>query len=289
MRVLREPQMISGFLYEEPVSEITALTHCGEALCCGGYILAPHWHPGFEFQYLSRGAYHWRVGENGYAQKMGSLFIAYPGEAHGTGRPPSVENQHLWIGLRLQKLSPEGSHLARRIQRHGIRLLADCQEMELLLHGIIRQVVETRPRRSETIQTLLAAFIALIEQRIASGGAGRQTAVIPYSSSVQTVLAYMRQNLDRRLFLRELAAVGMMRTTTHFCTRFRREVGVTPSVHHTQLRLEGAREALCQPASNITNVAFHFGFCSSQHFSDLFRRAYGVTPRQWKLGITMHR
>jgi AraC-like DNA-binding protein len=282
MHVVREPQMISGFLYNKPVPEIPALTHCGEALCCSGYLLAPHRHPGFEFIYLSRGTYHWRVGENEYTSKMGNLFITQPGEVHSTGQPPSMENQHVWLGLQLGRLSPEGARVGRRIQRYRVRLVVDCQEIELLLHGIIRQVVESRPRRAETIRTLLAAFIALLEQKLVTGGAGSPTAPLPYTARVQRVVAFMRQNLDRRLSLRELAAVGMMRATTHFCTRFHQEVGVTPAIHHLHLRLEGAREALRQPSSDITRVALQFGFSSSQHFSDHFRRAYGVTPGRWR-------
>jgi AraC-like DNA-binding protein len=39
---------------------------------------------------------------------------------------------------------------------------------------------------------------------------------------------------------------------------------------------------LRQPSSDITRVALQFGFSSSQHFSDHFRRAYGVTPGRWR-------
>lgn len=215
---------------------------------------------------------------------MSGLFIARPGEFHGTGEPPRMENQHLWLGLQLEKLGMAGHRLAQRIQRDDIRLLDNFQELELLLHGILQQVVEARPRRVETIQALLVAFVALIEQRIESGGMGCPAVALPYSSSVQKVITYMRQNLERRLSLRELVAVAMMRAPTHFCTRFRREVGVTPAAYHTRLRLEGAREALRQPAAAITAVALQFGFSSSQHFSDLFRRAYGMTPREWQTG-----
>ena len=54
MKVLRDPQIISGFVFENPVDELPELTHCGEALCCAGHHRAPHTHPVFEFLYLSR-------------------------------------------------------------------------------------------------------------------------------------------------------------------------------------------------------------------------------------------
>jgi len=99
---------------------------------------------------------------------------------------------------------------------------------------------------------------------------------------VQRAISYMRQNVDRRIPLRDFASIAGMRNVPHFCAQFHREVGAAPGGYHIQLRLEAAREALRQPAVEITTAALQFGFSSSQHFSTLFRRAFGTTPRAWK-------
>jgi AraC family transcriptional activator of tynA and feaB len=45
-------------------------------------------------------------------------------------------------------------------------------------------------------------------------------------------------------------------------------------------RLARCREDLQQPAGGtVTSVAFRWGFCDAAHFSRVFKRAYGVTPR----------
>lgn len=286
MRVLSESQIIAGFVYQEPVDELPALTHCGAALCCRGHSLRPHAHPGFEFLYLSRGACHWQVAGRTYVQRMGSVFIAYPDETHSTGPRPNPENRHLWLGLCLNKLDSDGMLLAHEIRKREIHILSGCEEAEPLLQATISQVSELRPRRTEVISSLLHAFIALMMQRVLLTASGRDTpparSVLPYSFAVQKAIAYMRQNLDRRIELREFATAAAFRSVPHFCEQFRREVGITPSVYHMQLRLEGAREMLHQPAADITTAALEFGFSSSQHFSTLFRRVFGVTPRQWK-------
>jgi AraC family transcriptional regulator len=93
----------------------------------------------------------------------------------------------------------------------------------------------------------------------------------------------MRQNLDRRIPLRDFASIAGMRNVPHFCAQFHREVGASPAGYHLHMRLEAAREALRQPGTEIVTAALHFGFSSSQHFSTLFRRSFGVTPRLWKL------
>ena len=286
MRVQREPKIIAGFVFREPVEELPALLHCGAALCCRGHNLRPHTHPGFEFLYVSRGTCHWQVGGHAYTQRMGSVFITYPEETHGTGPGPNPENRHLWLGLCLNKLGSDGMRLAHEIQNRDIHLLSGCEEAEALLQSTINQVTELRPCRTEVISALLHAFIALMMQRVSLTFSGRDMqparSVLPYSFAVQTAIGYMRQNLDRRIELREFAKTAAFRSVPHFCEQFHREVGITPSVFHMQLRLEGAREMLRQPDTDITTAALEFGFSSSQHFSALFRRVFGVTPRQWK-------
>ena len=286
MRVLRDPQIISGFIYENPIDELPAITHCGEALCCCGHAREPHAHEGFEFLYLSRGTAYWQTGGNAYTQRMGDIFIARPGEPHATGPRANPENQHVWLGLCLEKLEASGARLALQILRTDIRLLSECYEVEPILRAIIGQVVTMRRERAPVARALVDAFIALLGQRIASAeDPAYQTArALPYSPAVQKALVYLKQNLDRRVPIRDLAAVAMARSAPHFCSRFHEEVGMPPAAYHLAMRLEAAREMLRQPTFDITTTALQFGFSSSQHFSTLFKRAFRVTPRNWKAG-----
>lgn len=285
MHVLRDPQIISGFAYENPVDDLPELTHCGEALCCEGHNLKPHAHTGFEFLYLSRGEASWLAAGETTVQRMGELYIAYPRESHGTGAKHNPENLHLWLGLDLAKLSPEGRRLAARLKREQPRLVPGADEVEPVLRSLMRQIVTPRARRTEAIIACLQMFVTLLEQRLdtlALGAGGEPEPHLPYSYGVQKAVAFLRQNLQSRLPLADLAAVATARSVPHFCTQFRREVGMTPAAYHLQLRLESARNTLRQPAFDVTTVALQYGFSSSQHFSTQFRRAFGVTPRAWR-------
>ncbi|MCF7688492.1 MAG: AraC family transcriptional regulator [Cephaloticoccus sp.] len=288
MHVLRDPQIISGFSYENPVDDLSELTHCGEALCCAGHHLKPHAHRGFEFLYLSRGRATWQAGGHTSEQNMGDLYIAYPHENHGTGTKRNPENQHLWIGVDLAGLGPGGRHLAARLKRERPPLVPGCDEVEPVLRGLMRQIVAPRARRTEAIRACLATFITLLEQRLdmlALGEGAVPEPHLPYSYGVQKAVAFLRQNLQCRLPLADLAAVATARSVPHFCTQFRREVGMTPAAYHLQLRLEAARESLRQPTYDVTTIAQQYGFSSSQHFSTQFRRAFGVTPRAWRQSV----
>ena len=285
MKVLRDPQIISGFVYENPVDELPELTHCGEALCCAGHHRGPHTHPVFEFLYLSRGRATWRCRGETVEQNMGDLYVAYPEEKHGTVPRRNPENHHLWLGLDLDKIGREGRRLAARLRAEKPRLVTGCQEVESVLRTLVRQVVAQRTQRTEVVLSCVRLFIDLLDQQLdALTGAAQPAAPrLPYSHGVQKAMDYLHQNLQRRLPLADLAAVATARSVPHFCTRFRREVGLTPAACHLQLRLNAAREALRQPAIDVTTAALQYGFSSSQHFSTQFRIAFGVTPRAWQI------
>jgi AraC-like DNA-binding protein len=126
-------------------------------------------------------------------------------------------------------------------------------------------------------------FITLLDQQLDAGTSDRLAEPrLPYSHGVQKAVDYLHQNLQRRLPLADLASVATARSASYFCTQFRREVGLTPAAFHLQLRLNAAREALRQPAIDVTTAAFQYGFSSSQHFSTQFRLAFAVTPRAWQ-------
>lgn len=283
MRVVREPYLVSGYVYEKPAEDLPELTHCGEALCGAGHHLAPHTHPGFEFMYLARGEARWRADGRTRRQCAGELYIAYPGELHGTGKHKNAENQQLWVGLVLEGLGRSGMALARRLHRERPVLLSDCENLEPVLRGLVRQVVAGRPRREEALRAWIETFQCLLQQRLdleAQAENELEPTTLPLSPGVQRALTFLERNLTQRVPLADLAALATARSVPQFCARFRREVGVTPAAHHLRLRLEAAKEALRQPAFDILTTAMHFGFSSSQHFSTQFRRAFGVTPGQ---------
>lgn len=283
MKVLREPQIISGFIYDAPVDELPELTHCGEALCCRGHHRKPHAHEGFEFLYLSRGRASWKADGEVTTQEMGDLYIAYPSEKHGTGPAPNSENHHLWVGLKLDDLGAPARALAAKLRQARLRLLPGCPEVEPVLRGLVAQVVAHHPHRLQTVRSYLDLFIALVTQRLEAGNRSAPArSALPYSYAVQRAIAYMEQRLDQRLPLRDFAAMATARSVPHFCAQFRREVGVSPAAYHLQLRANAARQALRQPDFDVTKVAMQHGFSSSQHFSTVFRRAFGVTPREWR-------
>lgn len=72
----------------------------------------------------------------------------------------------------------------------------------------------------------------------------------------------------------------------HLCRVFKACTGGTLHGYLTRLRLARALEWLADPQCGIAQLALEVGFSSQSHFTDAFRREYGVTPAAWRKRVT---
>jgi len=75
----------------------------------------------------------------------------------------------------------------------------------------------------------------------------------------------------------------------HLARVFRAGTGFTLHGYRTQLRLQIALEQLRRPDTSLTALATDLGFASHSHFTDTFRRAFGVPPSALRGEIGAHR
>ena len=95
----------------------------------------------------------------------------------------------------------------------------------------------------------------------------------------------MRTTLDAPLPPAAIAArLGI--STRQLERLFRDHLQTTPRQHYVEMRLERARALLLQTEMSVTEVAVASGFESAGHFSRVYRRAFGVTPRDQRARLT---
>jgi AraC family transcriptional regulator len=100
---------------------------------------------------------------------------------------------------------------------------------------------------------------------------------------LRRVTEYIEQNLDKDLTLVELAAVVCM-SRYHFARLFKGSTGVPPHRFVVRQRIARARGALATPALSIAQVSLMVGFRTPSHFTTVFRRLTGLTPRGYRTG-----
>ena len=108
------------------------------------------------------------------------------------------------------------------------------------------------------------------------------TSALP-SCRLRRVTEYIQQNLDRDLRLAELAALVYM-SPYHFARLFKCSTGVPPYRFVVRRRIARAREFLATRELSIAQISQMVGFRTPSHFTTVFRRVTGITPRSYRTG-----
>ena len=95
------------------------------------------------------------------------------------------------------------------------------------------------------------------------------------------VLDYIHSRIETRLGLAELAAKAHM-SPQHFANLFRRSTGRAPHEYIVHERIERAKRLLAGTTEPLMDVAFEAGFANQSHFTDVFHRLTGMTPRRYR-------
>ena len=102
------------------------------------------------------------------------------------------------------------------------------------------------------------------------------------SARIVDVVHYVELHYAEPCRLGHLAVMAGL-SRYHFLRRFRAAMGVSPHQYIIALRLRAAAERLRSTAEPITSIALDVGFNDLSNFNLLFRRSFGVAPRQWRM------
>lgn len=102
---------------------------------------------------------------------------------------------------------------------------------------------------------------------------------------LQRVFSHIRENIERDLSVAELAQVAGM-SQYYFSKLFKMSTGTTPHQYVMRQRVERAQECLRESKLPLAEVAAKVGFETQSHFTSVFRRIAGITPKHYR---EMHR
>lgn len=100
---------------------------------------------------------------------------------------------------------------------------------------------------------------------------------------LQKVLLYIEERLSEPVGVRELALHVHM-SPFHFARRFKQAVGTPPHAYITQERMERAKRLLARSNLPLIEVATRVGYRTQAHFTGVFHRYVGTTPRSYRVG-----
>ena len=109
---------------------------------------------------------------------------------------------------------------------------------------------------------------------------GEVGSVLP-GARLRRVTDYIEAHLEEDLTLARLGAVVCM-SPFHFARLFKRSTGLSPHRFVVRTRIGRARALLGAPDLSIRRISQIVGFRTVSHFTTVFRRVTGTTPRAYR-------
>ncbi len=103
---------------------------------------------------------------------------------------------------------------------------------------------------------------------------------------IARLTGFFEKNLHRKLSLGEAAAAVCLSPNglIHHC---KKQLRLTPMDYLNRLRLERAEALLCRTADPIAHIARLCGFESPYYFSNVFKKARGISPAAYRKKYTL--
>lgn len=98
---------------------------------------------------------------------------------------------------------------------------------------------------------------------------------------LRQAISYIHDNLETDLSLAEIAAVVEM-SMYHFSRLFKQSTGFAPHQYVMNCRIARAKKLLAESNNSIEQISEQVGFQSQSHFTNVFRKFMGITPKVYR-------
>lgn len=100
---------------------------------------------------------------------------------------------------------------------------------------------------------------------------------------LQNVIVFAHNSIQLDIGLVDLANLVHL-SAYHFGRLFKQTIGLSPYQYLLQLRIEYAKKLILEKAGPLGEIAYQLNFSDQAHFSNAFRKATGLSPRQYQHG-----
>lgn len=211
--------------------------------------------------------------------------LTYPMELHSSGNEPQHPCEFYAFQIDMSKpddllgLNRETSmELYRQLMSLPSRQLCmDAQHQKEIIR-IFNLFAEQTPLSNMRATQYLAGFLLGMSQM--TPVCGNETRQI--EGPIRSALDYIGGHITENIRLESLAAAAGY-SLSHFKTKFKETVGITPAEYVTMQKIELAKRRLVEGEESITELAYSLGYSSSNYFCSVFKKILNCSPQNYRL------
>lgn len=153
--------------------------------------------------------------------------------------------------------------------------------------GLLQRLLEAattasdseRAKARSTLENALSLLLTSTDSHNVRPSGPSRGGLAPWQA--RRVAGYVREHIGSRLRASELAQlVGL--SYSHFNRAFKMSFQETPTAYIMRQRMRLARNKMLSTGHSLSQVALECGLCDQAHFSRMFRRVVGLSPRLWR-------
>ncbi|WP_084201435.1 AraC family transcriptional regulator [Geobacter pickeringii] len=270
----------SKILYFRP-SDLSGI----ELLSCRdvGFDFPAHFHQAYCIWFNTSGGE--QYSQRGYTNILQSacFSIVAPGEVHANRTIDHSSRNLMTFYIQpalLQTVSEQlGMTNSNSVEfKSGFYRDSECLDGLSRLFDILRHSTSTLEKES----VLLESFRLLTDRHAVTKTC--ESAIGNEKMRVLGVIDLLHSHLSENISLSELSK-SFDCTPYHLIRFFKKEKGLTPYAYLLRLRLERARELICQ-GRTLVDTALETGFADQSHLNRHFKALYGISPGEFKRQVS---
>jgi len=234
---------------------------------------APHFHDEYSIALITSGTHHFTCNKDDFNAKPGDIRLINPHDIH-------VCKSKTWgyITFTPDNNFVEAFSESCQKELHNITFANPVINNRKLSQLFLNLNSATKEWQDE----LMAENILeeLVVNLISSySNCAIRTKEISYSrAKLAQSIEFMRANFDESLTLESLASISGL-SKYHFLRKFKEEFNMTPHAYLLQIRIQNAKNMLKQNRA-LSDIAFSCGFSDQSHFTRVFNKIYGMSPKK---------
>lgn len=216
-----------------------------------------------------------RAGES--PREPHSFVVWGPSTSHWYGNPRSAWS-HSWLhadGFKLQRWLK-----AAHIPQNTVLPLRDGMIFERHLEMLHRELTGGFAPDEKIASNLLENALREIGRTLCGGQ------IVPAPQWLLDIRSHLETHFTEPIRLAHLAR-KIHRSAPYLCEQFKRHFGMSVIDYVIRLRLQRAAYLLCDHNKSIGEIAIQVGYDDIYHFSKLFKKRYGQSPRAHRIRMTV--
>lgn len=251
---------------------------------------ALHRHTFFELVYILRGTATHLVGQDTMALRAGDYFIIDPGSNHCYKDTDDLELVNClflpeYIDRALTDCPSLSSLLSNRVLRFGVPV--DIQTADRIFHDadgtvgrLIRQMEREYDNQKVGSMELLRCYLTQVLVCAVRASEEMERTRVQHGATA-AIVDYLRQNYAQPLSLDSIShRFGY--TPQYLSSLFHRDTGMTIQTFLQRLRVEEACQLMVGSELSLSSLAQAVGYSDAKHFSKVFKRHKGMSPRDYR-------